>query len=365
MADVCESCSAEKFGGTCEQCSYFTLDGVCEECALYTPNIMAALLNCACNCHLECMKAMVTAGADVNGGAEDNYMYSIYHYWHRQLLGYTPLMYAALEGGHEGSIECVKFLIQKGADVNNAHKTGDTPLICAAEEGNYECMNVLIEEGADVNHTNDYGYSALWHAVFKGHSKCTELLLEAGADVNSKRGCEPIMAVAFTGCVECMEVLVKSGADVNTVRTPCIVGLRMAYPSEDEKSLDLVWKMELDLDVGTVEESTPIIDASRFGHEKCVDLLINAGADVNTINSQRQTALAYAVIKSRVNCVDLLIKAGAYVSFVDNFGKTPFMLSCHCDVNAAKSLLGAGAKINMVNAAGENALQYRHRYDSR
>ena len=358
MADVCESCSTEKFGRTCEQCSYFNLDGVCEQCTLYTPNIMAALLNCASNGHLECMKA------DVNGGAEDDYMYGIYHYWHRQLLGYTPLMYAALECEHEGSMECIKFVIQKGADVNKAHKTGDTPLICAAEGGNYKCMRVLIEGGADVNHTNDYGYSALLHAVFKGHSKCTELLVEAGADVNSKRGCEPIMAATFTGSVGCMEALIKAGADANKVGTPCIVGLRMAYHSEDEKNLDLVWKMELDLDVDTLEESTPLIDASRFGHEKCVDLLINTGADVNTINSQRQTALTYALIKGRGKCVDLLIKAGADVNFVDSFRNTPFILSCHCDVNTAKSLLQAGAKMNMVNAAGENALQYPRRYDS-
>ena len=357
MADVCGSCSAKKSGGNCEQCFFFTLDGVCEECTLYTPNIMAALLNCASNGHLECMKALVAAGADVNGGAEDDYMYGIYHYWHRELLGYTPLMYAALDPGH--GLECVNFLIQKGADVNKAHKTGDTPLICAAEGGNSQCMRVLIEQGADVNHTNDYGYSALWHAVFKGQSVCTEMLLEAGADVNSKRGCEPIMAAAFSGSVGCMEALIKARADVNKVGTPCIVGLRMAYHIGDEKHLDLVWKMELDLDVDTLVESTPLVDASRFGHSRCLVSLIKAGADVNIVNTQGQTALNYALIKGRRNCVDELIKAGADVNFVDKFGNTPFILSCHCGVNTAKSLLQAGAKINLVNASGENALQYR------
>ena len=365
MADVCGSCSSQKVGGTCEQCSVFTLDGVCEECTLYTPNIIAALLNCASNGHLECMKVIVAAGADVNRGAEYDYMYGIYHYFHRELLGYTPLMFAALEPGRGAGIECMKFLIQKAADVNKAHKTGDTPLICAAEQGNSQCMRVLIEEGADVNHTNDYGYSALWHAVFKGHSVCTEILLGAGADVNGKSGCEPIMAAAFSGSVGCMEALIKAGADVNKVGTPCIVGLRMACDNGDGKDVDLVWKMELDLNVDTLVESTPLIDASRFGHSQCVVLLIKAGADVNIVNTQGQTALNYALIKGRRNCVDELIKAGADVNFVDKFGNTPFIFSCHCDVNTAKSLLQAGAKINMVNASGENALQYRHKFDSR
>ena len=326
---------------------------------------MATLLNCASNGHLECMKALVAAGADVNGGAEDDYMYGIYHYWHRELLGYTPLMYAALEPGRGAGIACVKFLIQKGADVNKTHKTGDTPLICAAEGRNSQCMRVLMEEGADVNHTNDYGYSALWHTVFKGHSVCTEMLLGAGADVNSKRGCEPIMAAAFGGSVGCMEALIKAGADVNKVGTPGIAGLRMVYDNGDGKDVDLVWKMELDLNVDTLVESTPLIDASRFGHSQCLVSLIKAGADVNIVNTQGQTALNYALIKGRRNCVDELIKAGADVNFVDMFGNTPFILSCHCDVNTAKSLLQGGAKINMVNSSGENALQYRHWFNSR
>ena len=363
MADVCGSCSSQNVGGICEQCSLFTLDGVCEECTLHIPNIMAALLNCASNGHLECLKALAAAGADVNGRAEDDHMYGIYHYWHRELLGYTPLMFAALE--RDTDIECVKFFIQNGADVNKAHKTGDTPLICAAEGGNSQCMRILIEQGADVNHTNDYGYSALWHAVFKGHPVCTEMLLEAGADVNSKRGCEPMMAAAFSGSAGCMEALIKAGADVNKIGTPCIVGLRMAYHSGDEKHLDLVWKKELDLEVDTLVESTPLVDASRFGHSQCLIPLIKAGADVNIVNIQGQTALNYALIKGRRNFVDELIKAGADVNFVDKFGNTPFILSCHCGVNTAKSLLQAGAKINLVNASGQNALQYRHRFDSR
>ena len=244
-------------------------------------------------------------------------------------------MYGALQCVRCGDVECIKFLIQKGADVNKTHTTGDSPLLCAAEGGNYECMRVLIDEGADVNHTNDYGYSALWHAVFKGHLKCTQLLIEAGADVNGEKGCEPIMATAFTGNAECMESLIKAGAGVNMTGTSCYLG---------------------NPDFDTLDESTPLIDAARFGHQKCVDLLISGGADVNTVSIQGDRALIHALVEGRVNCVDLLIKAGADVNVIDSFGNTPFMLTCHCGVNSAKSLLEAGAKINMVNVLGENAL---------
>ena len=45
--------------------------GVCRDCRLNMPTVMAALLRCTSNGHLECMKALVAAGADVNGVVED------------------------------------------------------------------------------------------------------------------------------------------------------------------------------------------------------------------------------------------------------------------------------------------------------
>ena len=363
MTDVCEYCSARKTIPPGRIRWYIDEpNGVCKECRSGTPNLMAVLYKCALNGHLECMKAAVAAGADVNGGAEDDYI-CVYPHWQRQMLGYTPLMYGALQCARCGDLECVKFLIQKGADVNKTHRTGDTPLICAAEEGNYECMRVLIDKGADVNHTNDFGYSALWHAVFKGYSKCTQLLIETGADVNGEKDCEPIMAAAFTGSVECMEILIKAGADVNKAGTSCVVGLIKSY-TYDPKDADLCWNIELDPDAESLEKSSPLIDTTRFGHEKCVDLLIKAGADVNRVSIEGKTALMYAVIKHRVSCVDVLISARADVNVIDSHGNTPFIFSCYCGVNTAKLLLQAGAKINMVNASGENALQYLLLLDS-
>ena len=247
--------------------------------------------------------------------------------------------------------------------MNKAHETGDTPLICAAEEGNYECMGVLIYQRADVNHTNDFEYSALWHAVFKGHSKCTQLLIEAGADVNGKKDCKPIMAAAFTGSFECMKILINAGADVNKVETSCVIGLIKAY-TYDPKDADLCWNIELDPDAESLEESVSLINATRFGHEQCVDLLIKAGAEINRASIEGKTVLMYAVIKHRVNCVDVLISAGADVNVIDSHGNTPFIFSCYCGVNTAKLLLQAGAKINMVNASGQNALQYLLLLDS-
>ena len=59
--------------------------------------------------------------------------------------GHTPLYEAACYG----HIECVKLLIAAGADVNKADKYGHTPLNMAAGNGHTECERLLIAAGAN------------------------------------------------------------------------------------------------------------------------------------------------------------------------------------------------------------------------
>lgn len=59
--------------------------------------------------------------------------------------GCTPLHIAVAQG----SIECTKALLVKGADTDAADEQGWTPLHLAAEAGNFEIMDILIEAGAN------------------------------------------------------------------------------------------------------------------------------------------------------------------------------------------------------------------------
>ena len=62
-------------------------------------------------------------------------------------------------------IECVKILIEAGADVNVTTKqkyvSQRTVLSLAAQMGHLECVNALIAAGADVNKMNEKKFTAL------------------------------------------------------------------------------------------------------------------------------------------------------------------------------------------------------------
>ena len=62
--------------------------------------------------------------------------------------GMFPLHRAA----STGSLDCVKFLVEKGADINVYDRNGVSPLDLAVSEGEFDCAQYLIQSGANINH---------------------------------------------------------------------------------------------------------------------------------------------------------------------------------------------------------------------
>ena len=88
-----------------------------------------------------------------------------------------------------GRVDIVDLLIKPGADVN-----GSGALIPAASSESVECVKLLMEAGAEVNNMD--GSIALCRAAQSGSMKCVNMLLQAGADVNSPGYClKPVIDV--------------------------------------------------------------------------------------------------------------------------------------------------------------------------
>lgn len=51
---------------------------------------------------------------------------------------------------NNGSLDVVKFLVEKGVDINATSLDGRTPLHFAASNGNFEVVEVLVTGGADI-----------------------------------------------------------------------------------------------------------------------------------------------------------------------------------------------------------------------
>jgi len=102
---------------------------------------------------------------------------------HKSLRSYT-LLYAAVEG----HLDVVRYLIDRGADVNvnrSFHEAlavpGVTPLHGAASGDHLEVARLLIASGARMDAKDKYGRSALQWAIWKKHRRIAELLRRSGA----------------------------------------------------------------------------------------------------------------------------------------------------------------------------------------
>lgn len=98
-------------------------------------------------------------------------------------LGMTALSLASIE---YGNLEMIKYLLEKGADINVKNEDGSTALMTASMYGNLEIIKYLIENGADINAKDNDGSTALIYASKWGNLETVEYLVKNGADINIK-----------------------------------------------------------------------------------------------------------------------------------------------------------------------------------
>ena len=111
--------------------------------------------------------------------------------------GLTALVFAA----RQDCLECAKYLLEAGADVNQVTHYGWTPLLTAIQNRHYRMAAFLLEHGADPNIANNGGWTPLYLATdnrnIEGgdypvrkpdmdHLEIIKLLLDKGANVNAR-----------------------------------------------------------------------------------------------------------------------------------------------------------------------------------
>jgi len=96
--------------------------------------------------------------------------------------GYTALHWACMRAHWD----VVKYLIEKGADLNVVGGDGGTQINWAVHHDNVDIIKILIEKGAKLNIRNQWGMTELHTAIWRGNIHVVGYLLDHGSDPNIK-----------------------------------------------------------------------------------------------------------------------------------------------------------------------------------
>lgn len=268
---------------------------------------------------------------------------------------WTSLMFAARSGWDE----CVKVLLDAGAEVHAVDKKGRIALMLALSEGSVSCVGMLLDAGADVNALDAEGKDVWLYAESKKSRalECVHLLLAAGADADSGVSC-------FAGkdyAREIVRLLLDSGADVHAVnevtgRTLLIETARTG----DAESVKKLLAAGVSVNHTDHEGRSALSYAAEEGRRKCVISLLSYAAEVNAVDERGCTALWYALMQGHVVCGLRLIDAGADVHVVNSrSGRNLLSVAIERrDPELMKMLLAAGVEVNLLDRKGCTALMY-------
>jgi ankyrin repeat protein len=95
--------------------------------------------------------------------------------------GWTALHLAT----RNGSVGCVNYCLEMGANANAGNDSGYTPLYFASSWGHLNVVHVLLDAGAIVDTTSKIGRTPLYSAIRNKHVDVARVLLDRGAKVSN------------------------------------------------------------------------------------------------------------------------------------------------------------------------------------
>lgn len=301
--------------------------------------------------HLECMKALLEAQAQVTSASN---------------AAKSPLL-AAIGAS---SPEPVRLLLEARASPATAAGTV-APLHDAARHGALGAAEALLAFGAPVNATASAdGASALHVAVHQGHKELIRPLLKAQAnpELQMRGGFTPLALAAGAGRLSCCQLLLESGHGRSALDSVTDTGwtpLHLACKAGQLAVARTLLEHGASMNLPSTRGRTPLMVAVEAQQPELVKLLVLSGADLEKSLPGHWTPLHLAcLIPESKHVIQLLLQHHAQLSSTEE-GWTPLHLAVQSGdesnvaaVLAAKSGMEPSSKVlsplHVAAEAGDN-----------
>lgn len=269
----------------------------------------SAVMFAAAGGHTEATKVLIGLGADINAVAQatPEYLEKLAIMIEEGTVddndphvdGVTAIHVAA-QGGH---LECVNALIEAGAQVSIEDDEDRTALLLAVKGNFGDVAIALVKNGADANtpYVDDEGVShnLLFDSLVVENNDFAALLIENGADIYSEdeHKVTTLLQASHRGMSDVVRALLSKSSKKEWVDSDSDENITPLIAASSEGHDDIVRMLinaKADVDKKDKDETTSLMAASARGHTDIVQLLLEAGASVNEQNVDGHTALMFA-----------------------------------------------------------------------
>lgn len=278
--------------------------------------------------YYDIMKYLVEKGADVN--AQDNNLV-------------TPLISLV----NRNNIEAAKYLLSRNADPNIADNQKQTPLHYAAARGLFEMVKILLENNAKPEMRNSYGRTTLILAAREtGNLDVIKYLVERGSDINAEdnNSDSPLILATWRGYETVVNYLIDKNADIPVSGAKATILFEYTLNKKLVKLYETILIKGGDAEKLIDNGTTAIHIGAKGGSKQIVDDLIKRKFNVNAEDTYGMTPLHYAAKYGRIEVIGTLVANGAELNPKSRVEETPYNLAVKAGKKeSADFLISVGA----------------------
>lgn len=240
--------------------------------------------------------------------------------------GETPTHFTC----RSGSLEVLKLLVEKNAELDKPDLKGITPIMLAAAKQNKEFLNFLCSRKCDLKQVDRSQRTILHFAVEGKNEDAVSFLISNGLDPNAldESGTSPVLLSIKLNLPSIFMLLKNKGGIVAEIFDN--ESWSAAHFASKAGNLPLLKQLQgqMSFSSRTTSGDNCLTIACKYGQEEALKFLLKQKLNVNSKNAKGDSALHIAAKRSNLSLIPLLLDSGIRVSEKNDEGDNVLHILC-------------------------------------